>query len=117
MSALTELTGRIEKIESDILEELDYLTPRQISDYAIKLSMILGSLGSELARKEHEYALQWNEIRKNSVTVRDADMKARSTEAYRERREIDNRIKSLTELIHALKKRTNMLELEARHQQ
>jgi len=114
---LQETTERIEKIKQGIVENLDYLSPREVSDYTVQLSSLLDTLGALLAERERAYVEIWNIARKTVESNRQADMTARDSDVYQERREIEARIKGITELIYALKKRGSMLELEARNQQ
>ena len=105
---LIEIFERIDKIKSEVLSELNYLTPRQILDYSVKLAALTDTMGSVLAEKEQAYAKVWNVCRLAASTTRDADMMAR---------ELESRIKAVTEMVNALKKRGSMLELEAKNQQ
>jgi hypothetical protein len=111
-----DLMAQIERIKTDIVDELDYMTPREVSDRSIKLASLIDSLIGIAAHKEQEYARLWIGAKLESKTDREADMRARSSDVYLERREIEGRVKSLTELLNALKKRNSMLELEARNQ-
>lgn len=114
---IRELFKRIDVIKEAIMIDLDTLTPRELSNYAVHLSSINDSLSAEFAKAERAYAQKWQEIRKEMAIVRDADMAARNTEEYKIKRELEARIKSVAELVNALKKHGTMLELEARNQQ
>jgi ppGpp synthetase/RelA/SpoT-type nucleotidyltranferase len=108
---------RVDEIKGYIVENLSDLTPREISDYAIELSSINDTLGTCLARAERDYARVWQESKKKTSIVREADMTARNSNEYQLKRELEARIKSVSEIVNVLKKRGTMLELEARNQQ
>jgi chaperonin cofactor prefoldin len=112
----TELNNQIDAIKGEIIEKLDALTPREVSDFTIKLAVLIDSLAGILAVKEQEYAAQWVENNTISKTAREADMLTRAADVYKERMELINRMRALTELVNALKKRNGVLELETKNQ-
>lgn len=103
-----------EQIVDEIKKNLDTLTPRQISDYAVQLSVLLSDIGQDLALAEIEYAKKWDALRIHCDTDGQAEKKSKATEEYYRRRMLEFRFKATKELIQSLKKRLDVISDEAR---
>lgn len=102
-----------EQIVEDIKHNLATLNPRQVSDYAVQLSVLLSEIGEQLAFAEIEYAQKWDALRIHCDTDGQAEKKSKSTEEYYKRRMLEFRFKSTKEIVQSLKKRLQVLADEA----
>lgn len=98
-----------EVIIAEIKERLESLTPRQISDYSVQLSILLSNIGEDLAVSEIEYAKKWDALRIHCETDGQAEKKSKATEEYYRRRLLEFRYRSTKELINSLKKRLSVV--------
>jgi len=92
------------------------LTPRQVSDFTVVLSISYGNLGQELAEADMAYAKVWLDIKEGCDTVAEAEMRAKATPEYLKKKKLEYATKGLLQTIQALKKRQNVLADEARGQ-
>lgn len=99
-----------------IKDNLEKLTPQEVSDFTVRLAISFGNLGQELAKSEAAYARSWLDIRKNCSTVAEADKQSKATPEYLMKKELEYSVKGLKEVINALKKRQALLSDEAKMQ-
>ncbi len=111
---MAEITGSKEIIE-DIKLNLGELTPRQISDYSVRLAIHYGNIGQQLADADMDYAKTFEKIRFGTDTDKQAEMKSKSTEEYHNKCRLEFATKGLKEIIQALKKRLSVIENEIRN--
>lgn len=102
----------VNEIRKDISENLGTLTPRQISDYAVMLSVHLGSMSEGVARAEVTYNKKWETLRIACETDGMAERKSKASEEYYQKRLLELEFKAVCELIKSLKKRLSILEKE-----
>jgi hypothetical protein len=97
----------IEKLKSDTTDN-----PKDLADYLVQLSASLYTSTELETDKEVEYVKKWDEIR-NSATMTDkqAEMKAKQTDEYREWRRSLNTTKTIIELVRAIKKKLSNMEI------
>ena len=105
----------IKEILDTIDNNLDTLTPRQTSDYSIKLASLFYNLSQTSALWEMEYAQVYNKIRETTPTDKTAEMQAKATPEYFQKRKLENEMKGLKECIQALKKRLSVLSDEGKN--
>lgn len=103
-------------IINNIKNNLDVLTPREISDYTIYLAVEFGKFGQDLAQADFEYAKKWLELRQICETDKQAEMKAKATQEYHTKKKLEYVVKGIKETIQALKKRQAVLSDEAKNQ-
>lgn len=94
------------------LQAGEFENPATISDYLVRLSASLNTGGQLELEAEINYAREWQVVRETCKTDKEAEMKAKLTDAYREMRIAQITNKTIIEVIRALKKKLQNLEIE-----
>jgi hypothetical protein len=104
----------VETIIAEITARLSEMTPREISEKTIQLSVELGNIGSMLVDAEVVYAKRWNELRLQLDTDGMADKVSKTTIEYKLKKELEYKFRTVKEIIQSLKKRISVLCEESR---
>lgn len=105
-----------DKIVDDIEKNFKILTPHQLSNYCIQLSVWLVNIGDDLAEAEIKYNSVWAIERLAYDTDKQAEIKSKTTNEYFKKRKLELKLKALKELINAVKKRLMVLSDEGKNQ-
>ena len=108
------LKTRQEIVES-VKNNLEILTPRDLSDYSVMLSAYLCSMSEDIAKATKLFYIYWEKVIPTSNSVREAEVKAKATEYYKVKKELEQLFEATVELIHAIKKRLPMYENESKN--
>lgn len=106
----------VDDIFNKVDEEMDIMTPRDLSQIIVELSVYLGKMGDMLATTNIKYSKIWLRLRETTKSDKHADIAAGTTETYKHRKVLKMKISATTELINSLKKRIEVLNNEARNQ-
>lgn len=99
-----------QEIFADIDTRLDQLTPREISDYTVMLASHLSTMATDMAKTEREYYRLWNANLLQAEGVKSkADNASKASLQYQRMVEVKTQFEATVEMIHALKKRLNVL--------
>lgn len=104
---------QIHDIINEIRTKLDTITPNQLSDYAVRLSVYMFDISEKATQAEIQYCIDWANIRKEVSTNGEADKLAKTKESYKTKRILESQVKSIKEIINALKKRLQLLSDES----
>lgn len=107
---------QIVEIRKIIWNDLSDLTPRDVGDYTVKLSILLANIGDDLAKAEQQCRIiQAGYLATSEMKTNQAELKLKTTDEYRIYQEQKFFYKSCEELIRALKKRQQLLESESQN--
>lgn len=104
----------IDTVIEQIRFNLDHLTPRQVSDYTVKLSGWYYRLSTLSADATREFYRTWDELRCTAESKASAEITAKASNEYHLKIAIELKFEALKEMIMALKKRLDMLENETK---
>ncbi len=110
---MKETFEEAQKLINLIGENLVTMTPHQVSDQTVRLSILYGSLGDELATAEAALAKEWLRLRPTCGTNSEAEKRTKGTEAFAEKKKLEYAVRGIKEIIQALKKRQQVLTDEA----
>ena len=113
----------IKEIELKIAREVDaywkgdeksvYLTPKLTDDYRTILASWFERYSEELVVIEQTYPAEWLAIRKESDSVKEADMKYDQTDKGQRRMSLRAKLKSIPKMISALRDRLKRMSDES----
>lgn len=106
----------IDALFCKVQQDLDVLTPRELSQILVELSVYLGILGDFLSDAKADCGILWTQARQTVKSDRHADQVVRCNMIYRNRIKIECKIDAIKEVINTLKKRIEVLNNESKNQ-
>jgi hypothetical protein len=97
----------VEKLRNGELE-----SPIKLSDYLVILSASINTGGQMELETEIGFATKWQELRPESKTDKECDMRAKLTEEYKLMRRAQIANKTILECIRSLKKKLGAMQTE-----
>lgn len=97
----------LEEIINEIRNNLENISPSQLADYSIKLSIFLEDIDAQRIKAEVEYARQWALLRLECNTDKETDNSIMMSDAWAILEGMKAKKKSVERLISSLNKRTD----------
>lgn len=113
---MNSIIQSVDSIFNNVQKNLDFLTPRELSQALVELSVYLGNMGDMLSDVDQKYSKIWLQMREKTKSDRHAEIAARTTQTYKTKKTLKLKIEATKELINSLKKRIEVLNNESKNQ-
>lgn len=104
------------KTRQDIIDEIirnnDILTPPIVAEFISMLAALLANQSESMAQVSQDYYKKFVEIREDTKSNADAEMKAKATNEYKAKNKSQIDFDCTVEMINGLKKRMSVFENE-----